>query len=44
MMRRSTCVALALVVTLIGSSRPRTAGRAWLTVLSTTDLHGDLCL
>ncbi len=41
-MRRSTCLALTLVVTLIGSSHPRTAGRAWLTVLSTTDLHGNL--
>jgi 2',3'-cyclic-nucleotide 2'-phosphodiesterase/3'-nucleotidase len=42
MMRRSTCIALAFVVAIIGSSHPRTAGRAWLTVLSTTDLHGSL--
>jgi 2',3'-cyclic-nucleotide 2'-phosphodiesterase/3'-nucleotidase len=41
-MRRSTCIALTFVVALIGSSHPRTAGRAWLTVLSTTDLHGNL--
>jgi 2',3'-cyclic-nucleotide 2'-phosphodiesterase/3'-nucleotidase len=41
-MRRSTCIALTFVVVLIGSSHPRTAGRAWLTVLSTTDLHGNL--
>jgi len=40
--RRSTCIALTFVVALIGSSHPRTAGRAWLTVLSTTDLHGNL--
>ena len=41
-MRRSTCIALTFIVALIGSSHPRTAGRAWLTVLSTTDLHGNL--
>ena len=41
-MRRSTCIALTFVVALIGSSHVRTAGRAWLTVLSTTDLHGNL--
>jgi len=41
-MRRSTCIALTFVVALIGSSHPRTAARAWLTVLSTTDLHGNL--
>jgi len=40
--RRSTCIALTFIVALIGSSHPRTAGRAWLTVLSTTDLHGNL--
>jgi 2',3'-cyclic-nucleotide 2'-phosphodiesterase/3'-nucleotidase len=41
-MRRSTCIALTVVLAFIGSSHPRTAGRAWITVLSTTDLHGNL--
>ena len=41
-MRRSTSIALVTVLALVVSSHPRTAGRAWLTVLSTTDLHGNL--
>ena len=41
-MRRPTRIALAIVFALIVSSHPRSAGRAWLTVLSTTDLHGNI--
>jgi 2',3'-cyclic-nucleotide 2'-phosphodiesterase/3'-nucleotidase len=40
--RRVTCAALTCAIALIASGHPRTAGRVWLTVLSTTDLHGNL--